>query len=113
MNKKITAAFLLLSSVSAYAGYGSDMPSVCGGDYKNIMFGAGGIIKLHHVKGTQTCQSNENWGYTCSVQVFDATDCDNGHQRNRGTNCCQFYQNKLQTNGLAVTYTPGTCSTYL
>lgn len=106
--KLMTAVLLGLSCQMAIAACNAD-PS----DYRTLyMAGSPGGIKLHHVSGTQQCQSNENWGYTCSVQVFDAVDCDNGHARNRNTNCCQFFQNKLQTNGRAISYTPGSCSSF-
>lgn len=71
-----------------------------------------GPIKLHHVSGKHLCQSSQHLGYSCSVDIRDAVDCDNGHQRLGRINCCSQVRvnDKIQSDGKSIEYMPGGCS---
>lgn len=77
-----------------------------------MMGGSPGAIKMHHVKGRHQCQSHWNLGYSCDVELRDATDCTSGHGRLRNQNCCGqvWIDGKQQTGGVSINYTPVSCS---
>lgn len=73
--------------------------------------GGKGPIKQFHVKGRHQCQSHDFIGYMCEVELRDASDCQNGHMRNKQTNCCKLEINgKKQLDGMSINYLPGACS---
>lgn len=107
MNKKLIA-FLLLSSISTYAG-----PLGCQLDPSTDAMVVGpnaALIKLFHVTGKHQCQSSQNIGYYCDVETRDATDCTSGHGRLRNQNCCGYFNGQQQSGGRSIGYTPKACS---
>lgn len=72
--------------------------------------GKPGQIKLFHVKGSHQCQSRDHIGYMIPVELFDATDCGNGHVRLRMQNPCGWWNGQVQSGGRSINYVPGSCS---